>query len=485
MSLAKSFVWMTLAEVLFNFSGYIVHSGAGRLMTPEDYGRYGLIVTLSIMIVTLVGNGVPISMSKYLSENYETKPELVPVIKRSGLKAQLILIAVIMGVFYLATPLLASLLRDDTLVRLFRISIFILPMYALDSFYFYYYTGIQQFNFQSVLKTVRSLLRIVLILGMIVLWKLEGAILGYIFVPFLVFLLAWSYDFIKITKRFPAISHPPSFDWKQMLGYAWPITLFTIFYEVLIALNLYFVKALLSDDYLTGIFNSALMIARIPYYLFYAMNIIIFPSVSRLFSLGEKGRVRELVAQFTRTMLLVLIPLATLMFAYCEELISFVFGAEYLVGAAVLAPLILALSFLTIFYFFSFALNGIGEARFSMWTALGGMFLNGALSAKLIPLWGIQGSAWALVASAFIILIIVLVQTRKKIGKVSDFSLLTTALFCAGIVFFLARFLPGKNGLFLLWGFILAGIFYGLLFLFGVLKKADWLLLRSMFGKKH
>ena len=48
---------MTLSEIIFNLSGYVIHSVAGRVMGPADYGRYGLVVTMTTMIIILIGNG--------------------------------------------------------------------------------------------------------------------------------------------------------------------------------------------------------------------------------------------------------------------------------------------------------------------------------------------------------------------------------------------------------------------------------------------
>ena len=137
--LAKSFFWVLISEILYNLSGYIVHSGMGRVLGPADYGRYGIVVTLSTMIIILIGNGIPTAMSKYLSENFEKNPGLIPVIKRKAAFLQTILIGTVFLIFYFSSPLIALLLKDETLTSLFKISAFIIPSFALASFYFFYY----------------------------------------------------------------------------------------------------------------------------------------------------------------------------------------------------------------------------------------------------------------------------------------------------------------------------------------------------------
>ena len=77
---SQALVWLTASEVVFNIAAYIVHSVAGRILGPADYGRYGLVVTLTTMVIVLIGNGIPTTMSKYLSEVLEKDPKNIQLI---------------------------------------------------------------------------------------------------------------------------------------------------------------------------------------------------------------------------------------------------------------------------------------------------------------------------------------------------------------------------------------------------------------------
>ncbi len=186
--IVRSVFWLTVSEIIFNISGYIVHSGVGRILGPADYGRYGLVVTLTTMVIVLIGNGIPTAMSKYLSEIFETRPEMINVIKKQTMLLQIILIGLVTVVFFLLAPLIAKLLGDTTLTSLFQLSSLIIPAFAAASFYFYYFTGIHRFNIQAILKTVRSVAKVIFIIGLAYFFKVEGSIAGYIVAPFFGFL---------------------------------------------------------------------------------------------------------------------------------------------------------------------------------------------------------------------------------------------------------------------------------------------------------
>src|SRR4030043_563389 len=221
--LVKSFFWVTLSEVIYNLSAYVVHSGMGRILGPAEYGRYGLVVTLTTMVVVLIGQGVPTAMAKYLGEIYDTRLGIIPVIKRQTAEVQFFLIGSVTILFFLLAPAISWILGDPSLTNLFRISSLVIPAFALASFYFYYYTGLHQFNTQAWLKTIRSIARLGFILGLAYYlnsrgFALDGAIIGYIFAPFFVYLAATFFDPYKKLKP------EGHFEWRKLLRYAWPMT---------------------------------------------------------------------------------------------------------------------------------------------------------------------------------------------------------------------------------------------------------------------
>lgn len=479
-NLAKSFVWLVVAEVLFNLSGYVVHSVAGRLLTPSDYGRYGLIVSFTIMVVTLIGNGIPIAMSKYLSEIHTTRPEMVPVIKKTGLILQLIVILGISAIFYLVTPLFSLLLGDPTLTPLFRLSTLILPAYAIDSYFFYYLSGVHQFNLQSGLKILRSLFRVVLIVSLVRMFGLNGSISVYIFAPSLVFLAAWIADIFWIAKKFPKLQKNLHFDWRKMLKYAWPVTLFMIFYQVLISLDMYFVKAITHSDYLAGIYNSAFLIGQIPYFLFYALTIILLPSVSESTAQNDAGKTRNIVTQSLRVMIMFLVPIVILLNTYAGSVIKFIYGAKYLEATLPLQILAFGIGCLTVFYILSFALNGAGKNKIPMWIAGGGMILNAILNYILVKKYGIVGSAAATSITSLVVMFIAVGYSHRYFkGILSAASLLKMA-FAGLFIYVLSLYLTSQNLIFFVWSVLLILVYFAVLYLFKEIKDDDFEVIRSI-----
>lgn len=476
--LIKSAFWLVVSEVIFNLSGYIVHSGVGRILGPAEYGRYGIVVTLTTMIIILIGTGVPTAMSKYLSEVFERNPSQIRTIKKQTIIVQTIIIGSLTALFFIATPLIARALGDLSLIPLFRVSTWVIPTFAAASFYFYYYTGLHRFYIQSFLKITRSIVRIAAIIGLAYFLKTSGAVAGYIIAPVIVFIAGFAIDKFYLSKKMSvddtsSNSSRTTFTWQKLVSFAWPLTLFLIFYELLISADLYLVKGILRDDYLTGIYNGAITVGRLPYYLFYALTIILLPTISKSTSEENHQRTFMLISQSLRFMLILLLPAVILMTIFAKPLIQIFYGGGYELAAGPMQIIVWGVGFLTIFYILSFVFNGAGKPKIPMWIAFWGLILNVILNYILIKEYALFGSAVAISITSFVIMLFSLAYTKKHFGV----GIKTKSLFWLfwGGVFILAvsKFLPLGSAISILWSLPLLLIYFLLLFAVGEIKKED------------
>lgn len=472
-SAIKSVFWLTFSEILFNLSGYIIHAVAGRTLGPADYGRYSLVITLTTVIVVLIGNGIPTAMSRYLSEAFEKNPGLVLAIKKQGIRLQTLLMGSVTILFFLLAPLIAKALNDPTLTPLFQLSSLIIPAFAAASFYFSYFTGLHLFNNQSLLKSFRSIVRIIAIVGLVLVFGLNGAIIGYILAPLLTFFLGLYLDKKLFSQEFSDVEQNQEFPYQKLLVYAWPITLFMLFYEIFISADLYLIKSLLKDDVATGLYNAALTIGRIPYYLFYALSIFLLPALAKIKSENNTEKMSGLMTQSLRYAGIILLPTFILITSYAAPLTKFFFGEKYIASAPILQILVFGLSFLTVFYLVCSALNGIGHARLSMWLSAIGTILSIILNYILILQFGIIGAAHATTISAVITTVIALVISQRYISIAFHWFGIIKVILVGIIIWYLAILFPSTDTSFILYSIILGIIYVVLLWIVRVLTRQD------------
>lgn len=490
-NLAKSTFWLVVSEIIFNLSGYVIHSFVGRILGPSDYGRYGLVVTLTTMVIILIGNGIPTAMAKYISEIFETNPRLVLAIKKKAIILQSILIGAITVMFFLSAPLISRALGDPSLTPLFRISTFIIPAFAMASFYFSYYTGLHKFNIQSILKTLRSVFKVLAILGLAYAFRVPGSIVGYALAAFSVFLVAFVLDQAKYTREIKKsakeqnLSREVTFETSKLINYAWQIIVFFLAYELLISIDLYLVKGILHDDYLTGIYNASLTVGRIPYYIFYALTIMLLPVISKTTAENNHNETNKIIGQSMRLMTILLVPSVILMSQFSQPIIKIFYSVKYAEAAYPMSILAYGVGFLTVFYVMSFILNGAGKTKIPMWISIFGVFLNAALNFILIKHFGIAGSAMATTFSSFVIMLAILYFIQKNFGVLIKIGSLIKIAFGGIIMYILSLFLPEDEGLvFISWSAILFAVYLLVLILLNEIGLKDLAYLKKIIIKK-
>jgi stage V sporulation protein B len=489
-NLAKSTIWLVASELIFNLSGYIIHSFVGRILGPADYGRYGLVVTLTTMVIILIGNGIPTAMSKYISEIFETNPRLVLVIKRQAVILQSLLIAAITILFFISAPLISKILGDPSLTKLFQISTLVIPTFAAASFYFSWFTGLHKFNTQSVQKTLRSIFKVIFIVGMAWIWRVPGSIIGYAISAFAVFVVGFVLDQVKYTPELKKaaktqdLSLESTFEYRKLLIYAWQIIVFFLAYELLISIDLYLVKGIMHDDYLTGIYNAALTVGRIPYYIFYALTIMLLPVISKSTAEENHEQTNSVISQSLRLMVIMLVPSVILMSEFSRPIIKIFYSSKYIDAAYPMSILAYGVGFLTIFYVMSFVLNGAGKTKIPMWISIFGVILNTILNFILIKKYALSGSAIATTITSFATMVAILYYVYRDFGVLIKFKSLLK-IFTAGILmYFLSLFFSQGEFIFVLWSIILFAFYLIILYFFGEITKDDVSYLGQIISKK-
>lgn len=478
-NLARSALLVTISEIIFNLSGYAIHSAVGRILGPADYGRYGLVVTLTTMVIILIGNGIPTAMAKYISEIFESNPRLVSVIKKQAIILQTCIVGVITVAFFFSAPLIASALNDPSLTSLFRISTLIIPTFALASFYFSYYTGLHKFNVQSFLKISRSIFRVIIIIALAYLYKVEGSVAGYIIAPFMVFLIAWTIDEFRVKKELAnkiAIQDKKleiKFDYKKLVNYAWQVVIFFLAYELLISIDLYLVKGLLRDDYLTGIYNGALTVGRIPYYVFYALTVILLPVISKSTAEKNHERTAKIINNSLRLMVILLVPSVILMAVFSRPIIKIFYSAKYIDAAYPMSILVIGVGFLTIFYVLSFVMNGAGKTKIPMIISIAGVIVNIILNYILIQKYALIGSAVATSITSFIVMLVMLYYLYRDFKVYIKAKSLLKVAIAGTAMYFLAQVFSKGEFIFILWSIILFAFYLLVLYLLKEIEKED------------
>jgi len=472
--LLRSFLIINLSEIIFVFSGYFIHAYLGRLFNPADYGRYGLIIALTTMTIVFIGDGVPKALSKYISQY----PEKEKAIKRKAALIQTIIILGVSIIYYIGAPFLASFFKDESLVKLIRLSTFIIPTFAVASFYNNYFNGLRMFGMQAAQRSIRSAIRIAAIVPLSYFYGIKGAILGYIAAPAIVSVFSF---FVDSHRKKPVVGN---FSAKKIIRFSLGIIGFMVAYNLVINIDLFLIKRIIGDDYWVGIYNSVITIGRIPFYFFSTLAFILLPTISNILEKQSLEKARDLVKKSMRYLIMLIVPTVAIIMIYSKEVITLFYSSRYEAGDMALKIFVAGIGALTIFYICAFVLNGSEKVKASAYVAWAGLIFNIILNYLLIPKFGILGSASATATTFFIMMIISLILVRNIFGSFLNYLSILRSLLAVLITSGIFYFIPKSVLLLFPGGFAFFIIYFLILSLIKEMSKDDRKRLKEIFSKK-
>ncbi len=389
-TLGLSFIFLVFAEFIYNISAYIIKFGLGHTLDVSEYGRYSIVITFTTMLIVLVGRGIPTAMNKRISEQPNNWNRILGI-KKTASKLQLFIILSVTALFFLFSPLIAIFFGDTSLTSLFRLSSLLIPSFALSSFHVAYFNGLKTFKIMTVLKSSRGLFRGIFIVSGAFLYGLKGAIIGAILAPIMVYLVAILLDTFLIKK--PSNTEIIDYKSKNLMSYAYKFITFLLFYELFTRIDLYLIKFFLHDDRLTGLYDSAMTTALIPYYGVFALTFILFPTISKLTANNENKKIKKLLLQILIFLLISLSSASTILALFSKSIINLLFGPNFS-DAGFLVPLMTGGTFFgTIFYIFASVLNGAGHTKTTSTIVMISLIISIVLNSLALPIYGIKASA--------------------------------------------------------------------------------------------
>ena len=256
-------------------------------------------------------------------------------------------------------------------------------------------------------------------------------------------------------------------------------------YELLISIDLYLVKGILHSDYQTGIYNAALTVGRIPYYIFYALTVILLPTISKSTSENNHAETNKIINQSLKVMIILLVPAVVLMSVFAEPIIRIFYTSKYIDAAAPMAILVGGVGFLTIFYVMSFVSNGAGKTKRPMLISIFGLVINTILNYILIKKYALIGSAIATSISSLIVMLVALYYIRKDFKITLKIKNYLKIIFAGIIMYSLSLFFSQGRFIFILWAIILLFIYFAILYFMGEIEKEEIIFFRKMLFRKN
>jgi len=341
MSLIKNSTIVVAGIIISNIFAYVFHIYVGRVLGPADYGVFGALMSL-FLLVSLPAGSIGSAVTKFTAR-FKSKKEYqkIGALRKRMSKKVFLISAFIFLFIVLLSGEIADYLKIDSnvpvmLVGFTLIFAFILPINrgVLQ--------GMKKFKIYSINTILESVSRLILVVFLVMLGLgADGAILAY----GLAYLVAFAaiFPFIKDVN-----GKEKSFELKPVWKFVIIVLFTNLILQLVINLPTIFIKHYLSAEF-TGLWTAALTLARVSLFVTGGIALVMFPEVA------EKENKKERRKVLLHCLLLTVaasVGIASIFLLFGNLAVSLLYGVEYLGAVPLLQWMAFAMIFLVVIQLF-------------------------------------------------------------------------------------------------------------------------------------
>ena len=165
-----------------------------------------------------------------------------------------------------------------------------------------------------------------------------------------------------------------------------------------------------------GVYRVVTSGAQLVTFVLLAVNMALAPTIAKLYSIGDMQRLQRTITVSTHVILLVSLPIALVLIFFGQQLLYWLFGGEFELGASALAILCVGQLVNASMGSVGVILNMTGYERDSARGVAIGAGINIVLNLTFIPVWGIEGAACATAISMIVWNILLVIWVYKRLG---------------------------------------------------------------------
>ena len=424
-TIAKGAFWSIFGTVTIKGISFIYTIILAHLMTQNQIGDFYLAVSVLGLLTIFTNIGIGKSFSRYLPYFYgkEQFKELKVLLKFGIFIAPVLPLIASILVFF-GAELLSGFFDNPNLIPLLKIMsayIFLDALFKLGNAVL---TGRKRIDYVRTSTIIQDFSKLILTLILFYLIGVNTETLAYAFVLSFVFGAIYSlfrayYEVKKINfgniiesrKDYVNIA-------REIVPFGLIISVITSMWMLISYSDRLMLGYLLPEGIASvqvGIYSIALGLGKLTLVFPTALGVIFFPVISELFGRGDKEKMEKTTETTVKWVLLITVPISLLIILFSNNFLDLFYGSDYEAGATVL-----------ILFTVGFLIRSIGtipgyvlatlrrldiELKITLLTAI----INVAINFLLIPIYGMNGAAFASFFS-FLIFTILLVHYSKKLA---------------------------------------------------------------------
>ena len=422
-------------------AGVITSRVLALYLLPEGYGAYGLIVSFTIIVSTVLTAGIPVAASRFIAVN----PSKIMWIREKISSMHGRLTAIILVLYLAASPFVAAWLLPSEEAGVILVAAAMIPVEAFNILYLNLLNGLKEYHKQGNARLVYFSAKAFFSVGLVLLgYGLGGAVTGFVmgsFFSLLVEYYYWRKSIVGLDEQ--SLDGLEGFR-EKVLQFAAPLVIYSTLNMVLMSIDVFFVKELL-DFYFSGIYYAAKNIAQLPWQVLIAAAAAVFPAMSTIHEKKESGEFQFYSSLTMRYIFLAIMPSILFMTVFADQLILLIYDTSYLPGGLTLQLLSIAFmcsvasSFtMTLLISTGYTLDIVAVVLCSIAVQTGGCLL-------LIPIYSIAGAGYSWIVSSLVSFLLLSATLTRKEGRIIPWMHLAKCILSIVIAYLAYLFLMNLN----------------------------------------
>jgi len=379
-----------------------------RFFSVGEYGIYSLTVFLIVFFYGISGLGIFEANSRFISfyRGKNDYKKVQGVIKTSfvlvGISSTLIAITL----FFLSDFIAVTVFGINDLAIVMRIFVISVPLWAITKTIVSVFRGFESTK-EKVYFTFISLqiLKVIFFISVIYLGlTLEYIFIGFLFAVLITFLIAMMYYYKNYKKFFKKDIDTDKSNWcfKEMLSFSWPLIFSGLAWFLISGFDK-IMLGILTSEVEVGYYNGATPIARHLIF-FYTITVFIFqPIASKLYAQKNIQELKRYYQVLTKWIFTLAFPFIMVLLLFPETIITLFYGSKYIIASQALQLMTIGIMIYLLLALSAEVITVLGKTKIILLFTLIGGGINIILNYLLIPLYGINGAAFATMTSFIII----------------------------------------------------------------------------------
>lgn len=427
--------WVLISSVVTLLIGFLLRIVLARWLGAADLGLYQMVITVQGIAVLVATLGIPPALIKYIAEYKDNKEKLTQTVS-SGLLSS-ILFGILVGILlYALSGTLAGIFHMPELAHLLKILAFVFPFNSLFQALTGLLNGLREMKTFASLLILQTILMIAFIIAFVRLgFGVEGAVLGIVFsvVGGCIFGLYRSRRFVHLSLQgFVQNAKKLVLFGSQMFG------------ANVMGLILSYTDIILIGYFLTaedvGYYSVAVSLSTLFLIIPQAIQTITYPATSEYWSQNNHQALSNMIDKSMKYSACILLPLGLGVGFFSREIITTIFGTEFIYAASPLCVLLIARVIRgSTDVPVGGAFSGVGRPDLTLKIDAISAGTSVGLNILLIPRFGILGAAIATTASLLLGTIIFLALMPRILKVKIDLRWYgwTMGLACTAVILFL------------------------------------------------